>query len=50
MEMVSRLFILFGGLLLIFPGFTTMSAGIGLALTGGVVTLIEKKATAPVYH
>jgi TRAP transporter 4TM/12TM fusion protein len=50
MDMVSRLFILFGGLLLIFPGLTTMSAGIGLALTGGVVTLIEKKATAPAYH
>lgn len=43
MDMVSRMFILFGGLLLIFPGFTTMSAGIGLALTGWLVTLIEKK-------
>ncbi len=47
MDMVSRMFILFGGLLLIFPGFTTMSAGIGPALTGWLVTLIEKKATAP---
>ena len=37
------MFILFGGLLLIFPGFTTMLAGIGLGLIGGVVTLIEKK-------
>jgi TRAP-type uncharacterized transport system fused permease subunit len=47
MDIVSRMFILFGGLLLIFPGYTTMSAGIGLALTGWLVTLIEKKATAP---
>lgn len=44
MNAVSRLFVLAGGVLLIFPGYQNAVMGVILALIGGAVALIGKKA------
>jgi len=42
-DAVSRIFILFGGVLLIFPGTRNVIIGVMLALVGGVVALMQRR-------
>lgn len=43
MEAASRILILFGGLLLIFPGYQNLVIGVILALLGGALLLLERR-------